>query len=105
MNFYIIYSSATIHLLVTFYYYYLIVILRDCLISFAPGTSLKSNQEATGFVMALWDEARTRNMKGQRVEAVFLLEFGIATCNIIDNPVLELAMDKELEFMKAKLRS
>lgn len=68
-------------------------------------SSFNTLQEATGFVMALWDEARTRTMKGQRVEAVFLLEFGIATCNIIDNPVLELAMDKELEFLKAKLRS
>lgn len=68
-------------------------------------SSFNTLQEATGFVMALWDEARTRTMKGQRVEAVFLLEFGIATCNIIDNPVLELAMDKELEFIKAKLRS
>lgn len=44
-------------------------------------------------------------MKGQGVEAVFLLEFGIATCNVIDNPVLELAMDKELEFIKTRLRS
>lgn len=68
-------------------------------------SSFNTLQEATGFVMALWDEARTRTMKGQPVEAVFLLEFGIATCNVIDNPVLVLAMDKELEFIKAKLRS
>lgn len=68
-------------------------------------SSFNTFQEATGFVIALWEEARTKAMKGQRVEAVFLLEFGIATCNIIDDPVLELAMDKELEFIKAKLRS
>ncbi|AFZ33572.1 MULTISPECIES: hypothetical protein [Cyanophyceae] len=43
-------------------------------------------------------------MKGQRVEAVFLLEFGIATCNVLDDPVLELAINKELEFIKAQLR-
>jgi nucleoside phosphorylase len=67
-------------------------------------SSFNTFQEANAFVIALWNEAKTRAMKGQRVEAVFLLEFGIATCNIIDDPVLELAINKELEFIKAKLR-
>jgi nucleoside phosphorylase len=68
-------------------------------------SSFNTFQEANAFVIALWDEAKTRAMKGQRVEAVFLIEFGIATCNVIDDPVLELVMNKELEFIKAKLRS
>lgn len=66
-------------------------------------SSFNTFQEANAFVIALWDEAKTRAMKGQLVEAVFLLEFGIATSNVIDNPVLGLAINKELEFIKAKL--
>jgi nucleoside phosphorylase len=68
-------------------------------------SSFNTFQEANAFVIALWNEAKTRAMKGQRVEAVFLLEFGIATCNVLDDPVLELAIKKELEFIKAKLRA
>ncbi len=67
-------------------------------------SSFNTYQEANAFVIALWDEAKTRAMKGQRVEAIFLLEFGIATCNVLEDPVLELAINKELEFIKAKLR-
>jgi len=67
-------------------------------------SSFNTFQEANAFVIALWNEAKTRAMKGQRVEAVFLLKFAIATCNVIDDPVLELAINKELEFIKAKLR-
>lgn len=68
-------------------------------------SSFNTLQEVHSFINDLWNEAKTRAMKGQGVEAVFLLEFGIATCNVIDNPVLELAINKELEFIKAKLRS
>ena len=62
-------------------------------------------QEANAFVINLWNEAKTRAIKDQRVETIFLLEFGIATCNVIDNPVLKLAMNQKLEFIKAKLHS
>lgn len=67
-------------------------------------SSFNTFQEANAFAIDLWDEAKTRAMKGQPVEAIFLLEFGMATCNVLDNPVLELAMYKDLEFIKAKLR-
>lgn len=67
-------------------------------------SSFNTLQEVHSFINDLWCEAKTRAMKGQLVEAVFLLEFGIATCNVIDNPVLGLAINQELEFIKAKLR-
>ncbi|MBN3949198.1 MAG: hypothetical protein HWQ38_23145 [Nostoc sp. NMS7] len=67
-------------------------------------SSLNTLQEVHGFINALWNEANTKAMKGQLAEAVFLLEFGIATCDLIDNPVLKLAMNQELEFIKTKQR-
>lgn len=67
-------------------------------------SSFNTLQEVHGFINALWNEANTRAMKGQLVEAIFLLEFGSATCDLIDNPVLKLAMNQELEFIKTKQR-
>lgn len=65
---------------------------------------LTTYQEVTNFINDIWNEAERRAKKSQFVEAVFLFEFAIATCNIIDNPVLELAITKNLEFIKAKLQ-
>ena len=67
--------------------------------------SCKSLQEVNSFINTLWNEANDKSQKGKFPEAAFLLEFGIATCHIIDNPVLELALDQQLEFIKAKLIS
>lgn len=67
-------------------------------------SSCSTYQEANAFVLDLWNEATKIAKKGQFSEAVFLLEFGIAIAQILDNPVLWLAIDKDLEFLKAKLR-
>ncbi len=64
---------------------------------------LTTYQEVTKFIMDLWNEANRRAKKSQLVEAVFLLEFAIGTCNVIDDIILELAITKDLEFIKAKL--
>ncbi|MDJ0619763.1 MAG: hypothetical protein QNJ63_23980 [Calothrix sp. MO_192.B10] len=64
---------------------------------------LTTYQEVTTFIMDLWNEANRRAKKSQLVEAVFLLEFAIGTCNVIDDIILELAITKDLEFIKAKL--
>lgn len=60
-------------------------------------------QEVTTLILDLWNEAQRRAKKGLLVEAVFLLEFSINTCNVIDDIILELAITKDLEFIKAKL--
>lgn len=65
--------------------------------------ALSSLQEVHSFVIHLWNEAPRKVKTGQYVEAAFLLEFGIATCKVIDNDVLGLAMYQELEFIKTKL--
>ena len=65
---------------------------------------LTTYQEVTNFINDIWNEAERRAKISQFVEAVFLLEFAIATCNVIDNTVLELTIIKDLEFIEAKLQ-
>ena len=65
--------------------------------------SCSTHQEALSLVNDLWFEGTKIAKKGRLSEAVFLLEFGIAIAKIIDNIILWLAIDKDLEFIKAKL--
>ncbi|MBV6627292.1 MAG: hypothetical protein KI793_30860 [Rivularia sp. (in: Bacteria)] len=67
-------------------------------------SSLTTHQEVTSFIHFIWNEGEKRAKKSQFQEATFLFEFAIATCNIIDDPVLELAIIKHLEFVQAKLQ-
>lgn len=62
-----------------------------------------THQEALSLVNDLWFEGTKIAKKGRLSEAVFLLEYGIAIAKIIDNIILWLAIDKDLEFIKAKL--
>lgn len=63
-----------------------------------------THQEAISWVNDLWREGTEIATKGQFSQAIFLLEYAIAIAKIIDNIVLWLAIDKDLEFIKAKLR-
>ncbi|MFN6536165.1 MAG: hypothetical protein RM021_007290 [Nostoc sp. EkiNYC01] len=65
--------------------------------------SCSTHQEALSLVNDLWFEGTKIAKKGRLSEAVFLLEFGIAIAKILDNIVLWLAIDKDLEFIKAKI--
>ncbi|WP_414755289.1 hypothetical protein [Anabaena sp. CCY 9910] len=65
--------------------------------------SCSTHQEAISLVNELWFEGTKIASKGRLSEAVFLLEFGISIAKILDNIVLWLAIDKDLEFIKAKL--
>lgn len=65
--------------------------------------SCSTHQEALSLVNDLWFEGTKIAKKERLLEAVFLLEFGIAIAKIIDNIILWLAIDKDLEFIKAKL--
>jgi hypothetical protein len=65
--------------------------------------SCSTHQEVISLVNELWFEGTKIAGKGRLSEAVFLLEFGISIAKIIDNIVLWLAIDKDLEFIKAKI--
>jgi hypothetical protein len=65
--------------------------------------SCSTHQEVLSLVNDLWFEGTKIAKKGRLSEAVFLLEFGIAIAKILDNIILWLAIDKDLEFIKAKL--
>ncbi|MHC0067936.1 hypothetical protein ACWATR_34440 [Nostoc sp. UIC 10890] len=67
-------------------------------------SSCSTYQEANALVLELWNEATKIAKKTQLSEALFLLEFAIAIAKILNDPVLWLAIDKDLEFIKAKLR-
>jgi nucleoside phosphorylase len=66
-------------------------------------SSFNTSQEVHEFIFALSREANKMAHNQKFVEAVFILEFGIATCNIVDNIILQLSLEKELSFIKAKL--
>jgi hypothetical protein len=65
--------------------------------------SCSTHQEAISLVNDLWFEGTKIAGKGRFSDAVFLLEFGISIAKILDNIILWLAIDKDLEFIKAKL--
>ncbi|MBD2504868.1 hypothetical protein [Anabaena azotica] len=65
--------------------------------------SCSTHQECISWVHELWHEATKIAKKKQFLEAIFLLEYGVAIAQIIDDVILELAIDKDLEFLKAKL--
>lgn len=65
--------------------------------------SCSTHQEAISWVNDLWREGTEIAKKGQFLDAVFLLEYAIAIAQVIDNVILWLAIDKDLEFIKAKL--